>query len=43
MTMIAVPQGDASAAESGLADVVDGALIAQLAGQARGAGCESGR
>ncbi|WP_432995390.1 IS256 family transposase [Dactylosporangium sp. CA-233914] len=33
--MTAVPKGDAPAAESGLADVVDDALIARLAGQAR--------
>jgi transposase-like protein len=38
MTMTAVPKSDGPAAESGLAEVVDDALIARLAGQARAQG-----
>jgi len=38
MTMTAVPKSDAPAEESGLVDVVDDALIARLAGQARAQG-----
>jgi hypothetical protein len=38
MTMTAVPKSDTPVDESGLTDVVDDALIARLAGQARARG-----